>query len=145
MEAGKIAPSNRRVRDARGLKGVSHLIEPAASSTAEELDQSDSPYKCSRDELEGALSVIGGKWKALIICELMTRKLRYNELEKSLGYISRRILTYELRFLEGRGIVQRSSPDTSARGMEYSLTTRGRALNDVLVELASWGRRADTL
>jgi DNA-binding HxlR family transcriptional regulator len=99
--------------------------------------------KCSRQELEEALSVVEGKWKALIICELMTKDSRYHELEKSLAHISRRILTYELRFLERKGIVRRSSPNTSMRGVEYSLTTRGRALNGVLLELASWGSRVD--
>ena len=144
MEPGKIVASSRKGRDARDLEESRHGAEPAALAMAGPVNHPNPLCKCSRQELEGALSVIEGKWKALIICELMTRNLRYHELEKSIGYISRRILTYELRFLERKGIVQRFSAGTGLRGIEYSLTTRGRGLNGVLLELASWGRRVDT-
>jgi len=71
--------------------------------------------------------------------------MRFHELEKGLGDISRRILTYELRFLARNGIVQRSFANTKTRWVEYSLTDRGRALNGVIVELVSWARNVDTM
>jgi DNA-binding HxlR family transcriptional regulator len=75
----------------------------------------------------------------------MVRKMRYHELEKTLGDISRRILTYELRFLQREGIVQRSFARADRRWVEYSLTDRGRALNGVIGELVSWARNADAM
>jgi DNA-binding HxlR family transcriptional regulator len=129
----------------RELKEPSHVIEPEAPSLVGDANQPDPPYKCSRHELEGALAVVEGKWKAFIVCELVVRNMRFRELEKLLGDISRRILTYELRFLEKQGIVQRSFTETDTRRVEYSLTPRGRALNGVLVELASWARRVDAV
>lgn len=143
MEAGKTATSACEGANARDRNDSCHAVESTVVPKEGGPNQPDPSSKCSQRELQGALSVVEGKWKALIICELVAKNMRYHELEKILGYISRRILTYELRFLEKKGIVQRSNADTRARGVEYSLTTRGRALNSVLVELVSWARRDD--
>jgi len=116
-----------------------------AASSPRDGDQSNPPHRCSRHELERALAVVEGRWKALIICQLMVRNMRYHELEKILGDISRRILTYELRFLQRQGIVQRSFARADRRWVEYSLTDRGRSLNGVILELVSWARNVDAV
>jgi DNA-binding HxlR family transcriptional regulator len=141
-ESDVSSPLDSNVRD---LNEQSCLSEAAPLPMGTDADQPVSPHKCSRHELERALSVVEGRWKALIVCELMMRNMRYHELEKGLGDISRRILTYELRFLQRNGIVQRSFTNTGTRSVEYSLTDRGRALNGVIVELVSWARNVDTM
>jgi DNA-binding HxlR family transcriptional regulator len=145
MEGREIAASSPRVRDVRDLEEQGHLMEAGPLPTERDADQPDPPHKCSRHELETALAVVEGRWKALIICKLMTGNMRYHELEKVLGDISRRILTYELRFLQREGIVRRSFARAGTRWVEYSLTNRGRALNGVIVELVSWARNVDTM
>ena len=145
MEGREIDASSRGDSDMGDLKEQSDLSEADALVMERVAYQPVSSHKCSRNQLESALSVVEGRWKALIICQLMIRNMRFHELEKGLGDISRRILTYELRFLERNGIVQRSFANTKTRWVEYSLTDRGRALNGVIVELVSWARNVDTM
>jgi DNA-binding HxlR family transcriptional regulator len=145
MEGAKTATSSCECESAGDLNDASHVADTTVVPMQGDPNRPDPSSKCSQQELQDALSVLEGKWKALIICELLEKDRRYHELEKALDYISRRILTYELRFLEKKGIVQRSYSDSSPRGVEYSLTARGRALNGVIVELVSWARTVDTM
>jgi DNA-binding HxlR family transcriptional regulator len=141
MEGCEIDASSPGDSDMGDLKEQSYLSEAGALVMKRCAHQPVLPHKCSRNQLKSALLVVEGRWKALIICQLMIRNMRFHELEKGLGNISRRILTYELRFLERNGIVQRSFANTETRWVEYSLTDRGRALNGVIIELVSWAQR----
>jgi DNA-binding HxlR family transcriptional regulator len=97
-------------------------------------------YRCPRPCLTSALSVIGGKWKALIVCELSCRSMRYHEIDAALCYISHRMLTYELKILMKAGVISRSYEDGSSRGHRYSLTTRGMELYVIIKDLVQWAR-----
>lgn len=97
-------------------------------------------YRCPRPCLTSALTVIGGKWKALIICELSRCSMRYHEIDAALCYISHRVLTYELKILMKAGVISRSHEDGSSRGHRYSLTTRGIALYAIIKDLVQWAR-----
>jgi DNA-binding HxlR family transcriptional regulator len=89
--------------------------------------------------VEAALSVIGGRWKILIICRLFEGKQRFNEMRRSIGGVSQRMLTQNLRELERDGIVERKVFPDSPPHVEYALTAFGRSLEPVLDRLCEWG------
>jgi len=95
-------------------------------------------YHCS---MEFTLSVIGGKWKCLIIWYLGVSALRFNELKRKLPKITQRMLTLQLRELESDGLVSRKVYSQGMPKVEYSLTDAGRSLLPVLGSLTDWARR----
>jgi DNA-binding HxlR family transcriptional regulator len=100
--------------------------------------EADLAYRCPRQALAHAVSVIGGKWKALIVCELSRRNMRYHEIDDALSYVSHRVLTYELQALMKGGVVTRLQSRDELRAHRYSLTPRGRALYTIVQELVQW-------
>jgi DNA-binding HxlR family transcriptional regulator len=89
--------------------------------------------------VQSTLSVIGGKWKPLILWHLLERKMRFGELQKSLESISQKILANELKSLEKSGIVHRKLYHQVAPKVEYWITAHGLSLRPVLEKLADWG------
>ena len=89
--------------------------------------------------IELTLSLIGDKWKFLIVRDLLTGTKRFGELKRSLGSISQKVLTSQLRLLEQNGIVHREVFAQVPPRVEYSLTTTGKTLSSVLSALESWG------
>ena len=84
------------------------------------------------------LKLIGNKWKILIIRDLLTGTKRFGKLQRSVG-CSQKVLTENLRELEGNGLLERKIyPEVPPR-VEYSLTELGMSLNPVLQEMAKWG------
>ncbi|MCL8013508.1 helix-turn-helix domain-containing protein [Streptomyces sp. AS02] len=94
-------------------------------------------YVCGTD---AAMDVIGGKWKVLILWELIERPRRFGELRRELPGVTEKVLAAQLRELEADGIVHREAYDEVPPRVEYSLTPRGTSLNDALAPLAAWGR-----
>ena len=85
------------------------------------------------------VSLIGSKWKLLIMRNLLGRPWRFNELQKSIEGISQKALTDALRSMEADGIVRRTAyPEVPPR-VEYTLTERGHSLMKVLDQLCTWG------
>lgn len=89
--------------------------------------------------VETTLSVIGDKWKVLILRDLMSGKKRFSELKKSIGSISQKVLTAQLRSMEGDGLVIRKAYAEMPPRVEYSLTDLGKSLGPVLESLRQWG------
>lgn len=86
-----------------------------------------------------AFAVIGGKWKALLLCELRDRPLRYGELRRRLAGISEKMLAQQLREMERDELLLRVAyPEVPAR-VEYSLTSWGPGLSQALAPVADWG------
>lgn len=85
------------------------------------------------------LEIINGKWKPFILCYLGDHDMRNGELLRKLPNISQKVLTQQLRELERDGIVRRKNYDSMPPKVEYSLTSRGRSLQNILVELSKWG------
>lgn len=85
------------------------------------------------------VSLIGSKWKLLIIRNLMKRPWRFNELQKSLEGISQKVLTDSLRQLENDGIVYRKDYKTNPPKVEYGLTELGKRLQILLDNMAEFG------
>lgn len=85
------------------------------------------------------VSLIGSKWKLLILRNLSNRNWRFNELQKSLDGISQKVLTTSLRELESDGIVFRKDYYTNPPKVEYGLTAIGRELQNLLSVMADFG------
>ncbi len=89
--------------------------------------------------VETTLKVIGGRWKVLIVHSLLEDKKRFGELTRSLGGISARTLSKQLRELEADGVVNRKDFGEIPPKVEYSLTSLGRTLKPVLLSMEKWG------
>lgn len=98
----------------------------------------------SKDELPECpvattVSVIGSKWKLLIIRNLLERPWRFNELRKDLDGISQKVLTDSLRSMEEDGIVIRTVyPEVPSR-VEYALSELGQSMRPILNAMYEWG------
>ena len=89
--------------------------------------------------VEVTLSVIGNKWKVLIIRDLMGGTRRFGELKRSVGGISQKVLTSNLRDMEEEGLLTRISYNEIPPRVEYTLTDLGRSLEPVLSSMVQWG------
>ena len=91
--------------------------------------------------LDAAVSVIGGKWKALILWALSVEPRRTGELRRELDGVSEKVLIQQLRELERDGIVMRTVHDQVPPKVVYALTPRGASLERALAPLGEWGER----
>jgi DNA-binding HxlR family transcriptional regulator len=87
------------------------------------------------------LSLIGDKWTVLTVIRLGSAPRRFNDLRRSIGDITQRMLTLTLRKLEREGLVTRTVHPTVPPSVEYALTDLGRSLNAPLAELGIWALR----
>ena len=89
--------------------------------------------------VETTLMLIGNKWKVLILRDLLPGTKRFGELKKSIGNVSQKVLTAQLRDMERNGLVNRKVyPEVPPR-VEYSLTELGRSLKPILDAMWDWG------
>jgi DNA-binding HxlR family transcriptional regulator len=89
--------------------------------------------------VERALSVLSGRWKAVILCVLLDGPQRTCALESRIAGISQKVLIGQLRALEEHGLVSRQSSARDKQGVEYLLTPLGESLRPVLQSLIEWG------
>jgi DNA-binding HxlR family transcriptional regulator len=89
-------------------------------------------------EVETTLKVIGGRWKVLIIRELLSEIKRFGELQRSLPGITQKMLTQQLRELEEDGIIHREVYAQIPPKVEYSLTPLGKSLQPILYAMHEW-------
>ncbi len=95
--------------------------------------------------VETTLTLISDKWKVLILRDLMPGTKRFGELKKSLGGVSQKVLTAQLRQMEGSGLLVRTVyPEVPPR-VEYTLTELGYSLKPVLDAMQSWGEAYQSL
>ncbi|WP_028544384.1 winged helix-turn-helix transcriptional regulator [Paenibacillus taiwanensis] len=90
--------------------------------------------------IEATLEIIGGKWKALIICLLMSGVKRTSELQRHIDGISQKVLIQQLRELEKDGLVRRYVFQQMPPKVEYSLTEYGVTANKIVEVMCSWGK-----
>ena len=89
--------------------------------------------------VETTLTLISDKWKVLILRDLMNGTMRFGELRKSIGQVSQKVLTAQLRQMEGSGLLTRTVyPEVPPR-VEYTLTDLGRSLKPILDAMWKWG------
>ena len=90
--------------------------------------------------VEATLELIGGKWKGLVLYHLLQGTLRFSELRRKVPGVTQRMLTRQLRELEGAGLILRSVYAEVPPRVEYSLTAEGETLRPVILALREWGR-----
>ncbi|GAB6065567.1 helix-turn-helix domain-containing protein [Aquifex pyrophilus] len=93
-------------------------------------------YHCP---VEFFIDVLSGKWKLLIIRELMEGTKRFSELHKAIPGITQKMLTKQLRELERAGIIKRKVYPQVPPKVEYSLTDTGKELKRVFDAIQEWG------
>jgi len=85
------------------------------------------------------VSLIGSKWKLLIMRNLLVRPWRFNELKRDLDGISQKVLTDSLRSMEADGIITRTVyPEVPPR-VEYSLSELGESMRPIIKSMELWG------
>ena len=89
--------------------------------------------------VETTLMLIGNKWKVLIIRDLLTGTKRFGELKKSIGKVSQKVLTTQLRDMEESGLISRKVYAEVPPMVEYSLTDLGKSLQPILNAMLQWG------
>lgn len=86
------------------------------------------------------VSLIGSKWKLLILRNLLARPWRFNELQKNLEGISQKVLTDNLRSLEADGIITRTVFPEAPPRVEYALSKLGENMRPILKEMEAFGK-----
>jgi DNA-binding HxlR family transcriptional regulator len=110
-------------------------IEEYCEMVAE--NKCDGPFGCA---VGATLSVIGGRWKPVIIFKLLQNDfLRFGALRKEIDGVTQRMLTQQLRELEGDQIVTRKVYAEVPPRVEYSLTPYGRSLEPIMLAMREWG------
>ena len=89
--------------------------------------------------VETTLMLIGDKWKVLILRDLMPGTRRFGELKKSIGHVTQKVLTAQLRQMEASGLLTRKVYAEVPPRVEYSLTLLGRSLKPILDSMWAWG------
>jgi DNA-binding HxlR family transcriptional regulator len=89
--------------------------------------------------VETTLSVVGGKWKVIILWRLAGGTKRFNELQRSISNITRKMLTEQLRELEKDGLVIRTVYNQVPPKVEYALSEYGKTFIPVMQSMAQWG------
>lgn len=89
--------------------------------------------------VETTLTLISDKWTVLILRDLLTGTKRFGELKKSLGGVSQKVLTSQLRQMEASGLLTRKVYAEVPPRVEYTLTELGYSLQPVLEAMRDWG------
>lgn len=94
------------------------------------------PEQCPMDV---GLNILSGKWKLRILWHISRKPIRFNELQRSIGTITTKTLTQQLRELEEQKIVLRTVYPEMPLRVEYSLTALGQSIQPILKALCDWG------
>ncbi|WP_026689615.1 winged helix-turn-helix transcriptional regulator [Alteribacter aurantiacus] len=91
------------------------------------------------ESLKTTLEVVCGKWKGVILLELVGRTLRFSELKSELNEASHQTLIKQLKELEADGLIERKAYPVVPPKVEYSLTPYGREVEGMLEDMVQWG------
>ena len=97
------------------------------------------PQEIPACPVETTLSRIGDKWKVLILRDLMPGTKRFGELKRSIGSVTQKVLTAQLRAMEESGLVTRKVYAEVPPRVEYTLTEAGYSLKPILDAMWNWG------
>lgn len=86
------------------------------------------------------MGVIGGKWKGVILYNLLHKTYRFGQLKKIMVGITQHTLTKQLRELERDGLISRKVYAEVPPRVEYSITDRGESLRDIIFMMRDWGK-----
>ena len=104
-----------------------------------ELTESTAKQELPACPVETTLTLISDKWKVLILRDLMNGTLRFGELKKSIGHVTQKVLTAQLRQMEASGLLTRKVYAEVPPRVEYTLTDLGYSLKPVMDALWQWG------
>ena len=104
-----------------------------------ELTESTAKQELPACPVETTLTLISDKWKVLILRDLMNGTLRFGELKKSIGHVTQKVLTAQLRQMEASGLLTRKVYAEVPPRVEYTLTELGYSLKPVMDALWNWG------
>ncbi len=90
-------------------------------------------------DVEATLSVIGGRWKPILICRLLSGRKRFGELCRLAPNATERMITLQLRELEADGIISRHVHAEVPPRVEYEVTEYGRSLQPIIAAMQDWG------
>jgi len=96
---------------------------------------------CTKTPVGITMSVIGGKWKLLILWHVSQHTMRFGELMKKMEGITQKMLTQQLRELETDKLISRKVFLEVPPHVEYSITPYGKTLEPVLQMMCDWGER----
>lgn len=100
-------------------------------------NHNEEKYSCP---IEYTMNLIAGKWKLVILWHLSQEKvMRYGEIKKALNNITHKMLSQQLKELEGDGFINRVAYSQIPPKVEYSLTELGKSLLPILDRMSSWG------
>lgn len=91
--------------------------------------------------VETTLTLISDKWKILILRDLMPGTKRFGELKKSIGHVSQKVLTSQLRQMEESGLLTRKVYAEVPPRVEYTLTGLGCSLKPIMDAMWTWGEQ----
>ena len=91
--------------------------------------------------VEMTLTLISDKWKVLILRDLMPGTKRFGELKKSIGHVSQKVLTSQLRQMEESGLLTRKVYAEVPPRVEYTLTDLGCSLKPIMDAMWTWGEQ----
>lgn len=90
--------------------------------------------------VETTLTLISDKWKVLILRDLLLHgTMRFGELKKSIGHVTQKVLTAQLRDMEAKGLLTRKVYAEVPPRVEYTLTATGYSLRPILDSMVAWG------
>ena len=89
--------------------------------------------------VEVTLMLISDRWKVLVLRDLLSGTKRFGELKKSIGRISQKVLTSNLRSMEEDGLLTRKVYAEVPPRVEYTLTELGKSLRPILCAMQQWG------
>jgi DNA-binding HxlR family transcriptional regulator len=95
----------------------------------------DSPYACS------AAPIIARKWVPVSVCHLLNGPKRFSDLKRNIPYVSGKVLTDNLRFMQAEGMVIREVREGQPVEVWYRLTARGMDLGAVIRAMNTWGQK----
>ena len=97
-----------------------------------ELTESTAKQELPACPVETTLTLISDKWKVLILRDLMNGTLRFGELKKSIGHVTQKVLTAQLRQMEASGLLTRKVYAEVPPRVEYTLTELGYSLKPLM-------------
>jgi DNA-binding HxlR family transcriptional regulator len=95
----------------------------------------DSPYACS------AAPIIARKWVPVSVCHLLNGPQRFSDLKRNIPYVSGKVLTDNLRFMQAEGMIVREVREGQPVEVWYRLTARGMDLGAVIKAMNKWGQK----
>lgn len=121
------------------MKNTCKYMDDPEESTMNDKTKNNKTKDLPACPVETTLTLIGDKWKVLILRDLLTGTKRFGELKKSIGDVSQKVLTAQLRDMEASGLVNRKVYAEVPPKVEYSLTELGLSLKPILDAMVIWG------